>query len=168
MPSDDDKDICGADTSKDRPCQNPADSCPWHGDDATAEPRQTLLEEKPEIAEIVAGELQNAHTVPKACAEANISTDQYHDWYHRGKADDAKEVFREFRKQCRRARMIAASTDRNSVKEIAREKGDARTLWKAHMQQYGDIYAEEGAEETAALPFNIPDELIEEWQSETA
>jgi len=161
-----DSEKCGAETTKGRPCQNDADSCPWHGDDATATPRKTLLEEEPHIADLVAGELQNESTVPEACAEAGISVKQYNDWYARGKNDDAKEVFCEFRREARRARMVAAGSDRENVKGTAQEQGDARTLWKAHMQQYGDIYAEEGADETGGVPFAVPEELIEEWQLE--
>ncbi len=157
---------CGAETTQGHPCQNPAASCPWHGEDATAEPRQTLLEEEPSIAQVVAGELQNEKTVPEACAEANISINQYNKWYARGADDDAEDVFRNFRRECRRARMIAAGSDRDNLKNLAREAGDTRTLWKAHMQQYGDIYAEEGSEETTGIPFAVPDELIEEWQRE--
>jgi hypothetical protein len=162
-----DGDKCGAETTQGHPCQNPADSCPWHGPDATAEPRKTALEEQPEITHLVAGELQNESTVPEACAEADISVNQYKDWYARGNNPDAKEIFTTFRTECRRARMVAAGSDREQVKNTAREQGDARTLWKAHMQQYGDIYAEEGVEDMGALPFAIPEELIEEWQSET-
>ncbi len=160
--------MCGAETTQGHPCQNNADSCPWHGDDASADPRKTLLEEEPSITELVAGELQRESTVPEACAEANISVDQYKKWYARGNKDDAKEIFCTFRTECRRARMVAAGSDRKGVKEVAEAQGDARTLWKAHMQQYGDIYAEEGVENVPSIPFSVPDELIEEWQSETA
>jgi len=162
----DDTELCGAETTQGHSCQNKAGSCPWHGEDSTAQPRQTLLEEEPHIAELVAGELQNESTVPEACAEAGISVKQYHDWYGRGKEDDAKDIFREFRSEAKRARMVAAGSDRRNVKDTAQEQGDARTLWKAHMQQYGDIYAEEGAEEKATMPFAVPDELIKEWQLE--
>lgn len=160
-------DKCGAETTDGTPCENPADSCPWHGEDATAEPRKTLLEEEPSITELIAGELQNESTVPEACAEAGISVKQYKDWYSRGKEDGAKEVFRSFRTEARRARMVAAGSDRQSVKDFAKEQGDTRTLWKAHMQQYGDIYAEEGADETMQAPFAIPEDLIEQWQQQT-
>lgn len=157
---------CGAETTQGTPCQNDAESCPWHGEDATAEPRKTLLEQEPEILHLVTGELQNESTVPEACAEAKISVDQYHRWYGRGKNDDAKDIFQDFRKKCRRARMIAAGSDREHVKNKAEEEGDTRTLWKAHMQQYGDIYAEEGADPTDAIGFAVPDELVNQWQQQ--
>jgi len=160
-------DKCGAETTDGTPCENPAESCPWHGEDATAEPRKTLLEEEPQITVLVAGELANEKTVPEACAEADIKIDQYKKWYARGAEEDAKEVFRTFRTEARRARMIAAGSDRQNVKDHAEETGNSRVLWKAHMQQYGDIYAEEGDEPTAeTVPFAVPDELIEKWQAE--
>lgn len=162
-----DDEFCGHETTDGTPCENPKESCPWHGEDATGEPRGTLLEEEEHITELIAGELQNEATVPEACAEAGISVKQYHDWYGRGRDEDAKEIFREFRRKARRARMVAAGSDRKGVKEKAEEEGDTRTLWKAHMQQYGDIYAEEGSEPASeGVPFSVPDELIEKWQQE--
>lgn len=145
-------DVCGYDdTTTGHPCQWPhgRDSCPWHDIDGEPPTRSSLLEEEPPIKDLVAGELQNESTVPEACAAAGISVDQYHRWYGKGKDDDAKEIYREFRREARRARMIAAGTDRETVKTVAEKNADARTLWKAHMQQYGDIYAEEGDEPTA-------------------
>lgn len=161
--------ICGStNTTSGEPCQfSPGESCPWHNTDDPSEMRKTLLEEEPQLVDLVAGELANEKTVPEACAEANISIDQYKKWYARGDNDDAKEIFCTFRTECRRARMIAAGSDRNSVKQEAKENGDTRTLWKAHMQQYGDIYAEEGAEPGGeGIPFAVPDELVDKWRQE--
>ena len=142
-----DKDICGAETTKGEPCQNPADSCPWHGEDATAEPRKTLLEEQPEIKELIIGELQNGATVPEACAEAGVSTDQYYDWNRRGKENDAKEVFSEFSKETTHARRIASKEDRRDLKGMCQENGDTRTWYKLHHDQYGDTYGQESEDE---------------------
>lgn len=164
-----DEDICGStNTTSGEPCQfSPGESCPWHDVDEPPRTRITLLEEEPHITELVAGELQNESTVPEACAEAGISVSQYEKWYARGRDEDADDIFRDFRRECRRARMIAAGSDRETVKRHARENGDTRTLWKAHMQQYGDIYAEEGAEPAAeTVPFGVPDDLIEKWRHE--
>lgn len=141
------EDICGAETTKDKPCQNPADSCPWHGEDATAEPRKTLLEEQPEIKELIIGELQNGATVPEACAEAGVSTDQYYDWNRRGKENDAKEVFSEFSKETTHARRIASKEDRRDLKGMCQENGDTRTWYKLHHDQYGDTYGQESEDE---------------------
>lgn len=166
-----DDDTCGyEDTTTGEPCKFPhgRDSCPWHDVDEPPNTRNTLLEEEPQITHLVAGELQNESTVPEACAEANISVKQYHDWYSRGRNDDADEIFREFRRECRRARMVAAGTDRQSVKEIAKQKGDSRTLWKAHMQQYGDIYAEEGGEAAPEAIISLPESVAKEWQRRPA
>jgi hypothetical protein len=166
----DDTDICGEETTDGTPCEwNEAEkgTCPFHKTDDPPEMRRTLLEEEPQVKDLIAGELSNEKTVPEACAEAGITVKQYHDWYRRGKEDTAKDIFKDFRREARRARMIAAGTDRKTVKDVAENNDDARTLWKAHMQQYGDIYSEEGAEPTGAtIPFDLPDKLVEAWQQQ--
>ena len=140
------EDICGAETTKDKPCQNLADSCPWHGEDATAEPRKTLLEEQPEIKELIIGELQNGATVPEACAEAGVTKRQYYLW--RDKADETdKDVFRDFRNETTHARRIASKEDRRDLKGMCQENGDTRTWYKLHHDQYGDTYGQESEDE---------------------
>jgi DNA-binding protein H-NS len=160
-------DICGAETTKGTPCKRKSGSCPWHGDDADAETRKTLLEERPEIKEIIVGELQNNATVPEACSEAGVSKRQYYFW--REKADETdKDIFRNFRDETTRARRIASRNDRRDLKEKCKESGDTRTWYKLHHDQYGDTYGEEEREsrQTGGQPFGIPDELIEQWQQE--
>jgi len=161
--------ICGAETTQDHPCQNPADSCPWHGENATAEPRNTLLEEQPEIKEIIVGELQAGATVPEACAEAGVTKDQYYDWNRRGKESDAKKLFSEFSKETTHARRIASKQDRHNLKQRCIENDDTRTWYKLHHDQYGDTYGQEeadGRETGDSLRLNVPDELKEQWQQQ--
>jgi len=136
--------ICGAETTQDHPCQNPADSCPWHGENATAEPRNTLLEEQPEVKEIIVGELQAGATVPEACAEAGVTKRQYYLW--RDKADD-NDLFRDFRNETTHARRIASKQDRHSLKQRCIENDDTRTWYKLHHDQYGDTYGKESEDE---------------------
>jgi transposase-like protein len=161
-------DICGAETTKDRPCQNDADSCPWHGEDATAEPRGTLLEEQPEIKEIIVGELQAGATVPEACAEAGVSKRQYYSWRDKAQGED-EGLFREFRDETTHARRIASKEDRRSLKDKCVENDDTRTWYKLHHDQYGDTYGKEEPEERETgdrLRLGVPDELTEQWQQQ--
>lgn len=160
-------DKCGAETTSGDPCKNPAESCPWHGEDAHAEPRKTLLEEQPEIKELVVGELQNGATVPEACSEAGVTKRQYYAWRRRGEEAD-KGVFRDFRDETTHARRIASREDRRDLKAKCKENDDTRTWYKLHHDQYGDTYGEEeqDSRQTGGQPFGIPDDLIDQWQQE--
>lgn len=160
---------CGStNTTSGQPCQNPKESCPWHNTDNPAEGRKTLLEEQPEIKELIVGELQAGATVPEACSEAGITKHQYYDWNRRGKDDDTKDVFSEFSKETTHARRIASKQDRHNLKQKCIENNDTRTWYKLHHDQYGDTYGKEEREErrTGTQPFGVPDELIEKWQQE--
>jgi hypothetical protein len=162
---------CGAPTTKDRPCQNDADSCPWHGEDATAEPRKTLLEEQPEIKEIIVGELQAGATVPEACAEAGVTKDQYYDWNRRGKESDAKDVFSNFSNETTHARRIASKEDRRNLKSTCIENDDTRTWYKLHHDQYGDTYGQEEEDDRETgerVSLAVPEELKERWQQQVS
>ncbi len=159
---------CGAPTTKGTPCQNDADSCPWHGEDATAEPRKTLLEEQPEIKEIIVGELQAGATVPEACAEAGVTKRQYYLW--RDKADETDNgLFSDFRDETTHARRIASKEDRRNLKSSCIENDDTRTWYKLHHDQYGDTYGqeEEADRETGdGVRLAVPEELKERWQQQ--
>jgi len=143
------EDICGSeDTSSGEPCQfKPGGSCPWHGEDADYDTRDTMLEQAPEITQIVAGALQAGDTVPEACSEAGITKDQYYDWRSRGFDTDEDNVFAEFADEVTQARRVAGKKDRSRLKELALENGDTRTLYKIHHDQYGDAYGKENEEE---------------------
>jgi len=136
-------DVCGStDTSSGDPCQfSPADSCPWHNEDKNPDSRNTELEDDHSIVDLVAGQLQNGDTVPEACAEANISEDQYYSWRRRGLEDDG--IFAKFRKETARARKTAGKRDRERLRRECKENGDTRTWFKLHMNQYGDTYGDE-------------------------
>lgn len=163
--------VCGEPRSDGDACQWDVDAkgpCPFHGDNADPNTRDTLLEQQPEIKEIVVGELQAGATVPEACAEAGISKNQYYDWCNRGDEPDCKPVFSDFSDETTHARRIASKQDRQNLKERCMETDDTRTWYKLHHDQYGDTYGKEESEEraTGGETFAVPDELIEKWQQE--
>jgi len=153
-------DICGAETTKGRPCQNPADSCPWHGDDATADTRQTALEQNPDLVDRVADRLSAGDTVAEACAEVDDMTERrYYDW--RRRADDDGGVFREFRDETTRARKGAGRKDRAELERALRETSDTRTWYKLHMKQYGDQYGDEDMDMREEQDLTVESEVVE-------
>jgi len=165
------EDICGStNTTSGEPCNfTPGDSCPWHDSENPAEGRKTRLEENPELKDLIVGELQAGATVPEACAEAGLSSTQtYYNWRDRGREENPEDVFLEFLEETTHARRIASKNDRRELKSECKERGDTRTWYKLHHDQYGDTYGKEEAEDrpTGSEGFGIPDELIEQWQQE--
>lgn len=137
-------DICGADTTKGGQCQNDADSCPWHNTDNTPERKQSNLELNPDLTDLVADRLSAGDTISEACAEVDdISEEAYYRYRRRGKKDDAKDIFKRFRKETTRARRQAGKRDRAELKQAMRDADDTRGWLKLHMNQYGDAYGDE-------------------------
>ena len=118
------EDICGStDTTTGEPCQNKAESCPWHDTDSEPNSRQTALENNPDLIDRVSDRLAAGDTVAEACAEVvEVSERQYYEW--RRRADEEGGLFREFREETTR---LAEKTEPNLskpfVKPRIRERG---------------------------------------------
>lgn len=161
---------CGATKNDGNPCtyppKHPDGRCGHHT--RHGEPKantQTLLEQSPEIKDLIAGEVQNGATIGEACSEANINRSTHDNWINRGKQDDADDIYQEYRREVTRARRTAAKNERRQLKVMCAEAGDTRTYWKIHQEQYGDLYADDvGAVEDRVPIFNVPDEIAKEWQ----
>ena len=167
-------DICGAETTKGTPCQNPAGSCPWHGSDETPDTKKSKLERNPEILDLAIDEIMRGATVGEALAEVEEKTGVYVDksthrnWLAMGKDDTNAEIYKDYRTGLTHARKRGKRHDRNTIKQRAMDEGDLRLWWKIHMQQYGNEYeTEEEDNSDMAPPFAIPESLIEQWQQQT-
>lgn len=167
-------DICGHPTQNGGKCQFTAkyeDGKCGHHTDVTedGDNKKSLLERDESIAELIAGEVQNGATIGEACSEANVARSTHDNWMARGKESDSKEIYSEYRSKVRRARMTAAKNERRQLKVMCAEKGDTRTYWKIHQEQYGDLYAGEESESEQSEPiFAVPEELAAKWQQQLA
>jgi len=157
------EDKCGHLTTKGTPCQNPAESCPWHGDNDDPDTRKTELEKDPSLVDKVSDRLAAKDTVAEACAELpGITEDQYYAW--RRRADEDGGVFDKFRNETTRARKGAGRQDREELKENLREGGDTHTWYKLHMKQYGDQYGDEEMDmRDDPVTVNISEDVAETW-----
>jgi len=136
-------DICGAETVSGEPCQNPAESCPWHNvEDAPDTGRKSLLEKNSDLIDRVSDRLAAGDTVAEACAEVEGITERlYYQW--RARAEEDGGVFKQFLQETTRARKGAGRKDRAELERAIRESMDTRTWYKLHMKQYGDQYGDE-------------------------
>lgn len=159
---------CGyEDTASGKPCkwnESEKGPCPWHSDEGDANTRNTVLEDQPEVKEIIVGELQAGATVPEACAEAGIRKSAYYEWRKRGREEDSANIFSEFVDETTHARRIASKQDRNRLKDKCIENNDTRTWYKLHHDQYGDSYGQEEEEERqTGVRQTIPETVVNQW-----
>ena len=141
----DDTELCGAETTSGDPSQNAANICPCHDtDDPPDTGRESLLEKRPELTDLVADRLAAGDTIPEACAEVDgMTEDKYYSWRRQAKQDDAKTEYVKFHKETARARRQAGKRDRAELKQAMRNADDTRGWLKLHMNQYGDAYGDE-------------------------
>lgn len=136
--------------------------------------KQSKLEKNPELIDLIDDEMARGATISEALAEAEEKTgvilprSTHDNWMQKGRQEDAKAVYAEYRSMVRRSRERGKKTDRNSIKQAAREKGDVRTWLEVHKMQFGDLYNEDDSTEDKTVPFAIPEELINEWQPHEA
>jgi len=158
-------DICGAECADGTPCQNPADSCPWHGVNKTPDRKQSKLQKNPELVDKVSDRLSAGDTVAEACAEVNqLSERSFYEWRRRGQ-EESDTVFSRFLHETTRARKGAGRQDRAQLQQAIQESMDTRTWYKLHMKQYGDQYGDEEADmrEEGGVRQEIPEDFLEEW-----
>jgi transposase-like protein len=146
-------DICGAECTDGSPCENPADSCPWHcADDPPETGRPTKLSY--ERQEQIAQTLESGVAFKAACEAAGISEATGHRWLRLGE-DEEEGEFSEFRQRITRARGVGKYDLSQSIVEIAKETNDARTLLKYLQHVEGGEASNE--EELAGLNLVVPE-----------
>ena len=154
-------DICGAKTGDGGECQFKAkypDGKCGHHTEHEEQGGHTILEQKPEIKDLMEGEIQNGATIPEACAEAGINPSTHRNWLQKGKDPGSDNIFKDYRTAVTRARNIAAKNERRHLKQMCAEKGDTRTFWKIHKEQYGDLYAEDDIEQ---IDITVESDVVE-------
>jgi hypothetical protein len=132
--------------------------------------RPSKLKENKEVIQLIGDEIERGATINEALAEVEqktgitIARSTHGNWMAKGAKEDSEGIFKEYRTEITRARNMAARTDRRNLINKCRETDDTRTWWKVHQQQYGDLYADETVDDDARPVFNVPEDIVEEWQ----
>ena len=156
------EDICGAETTKGEPCQNPADSCPWHDTDETPDtgrPSKLSHSRQEEICQAV----EAGKSLTSAARMAGVDRTTVYGWIDKGEA--AKEAgedneFTEFYDRLTRAKGHGEDFYYNLALELAKENEDHRFIASLMKQRYPDSWAEsEGSPgvDTEGITINIQD-----------
>lgn len=148
-----DDELCGEETSKGTPCQNPADSCPWHDDDPPETGRPSKLSH--DRQEGIALALEAGVSFKNACEANGIDAETGHRWLRLGEDQEEGELC-EFYDRITHARGVGKQELSNSIVRIAKQQDDARTLLK-YLQHIEGGEAGQDDEDLAGLNLVVPE-----------
>jgi len=152
-------DKCGAETTDGTPCENPAESCPWHDTDdppATGRPRNPPDRSTQEqIAEVV----ERGGSLREACRRAGCHREQLKRWMDYGEEEEAGP-FQEFRDRLVRARGEGEAKYRTTLMTLAEEAGDTATLMAMLKQRYPDSWGDVDRGEQADGAVEVTSEVV--------
>ncbi|MWG34833.1 hypothetical protein [Halomarina oriensis] len=136
-------DICGAETAKGTPCQNPAGEngrchIPTHNgrdeDNPSRDPKLTV-----ERQEKIASMLEDSHSIAAACRCNGIGRSTFYEWLQKGDAQE-EGIYADFSDRVARARGAGERRIVDELLETAREKGDTRTMLSVLKSRYPDSW----------------------------
>jgi len=158
MGSDDETDICGAETTKGTPCQNAADACPWHDtDDAPDTGRDPKLTR--ERQEQIAADIEQGSSITAACRRAGIHKATFYNWMDSGE-DQEEGIYADFFDRITRARGEGEEHYRRMAFEIAAEEGDTATIMAMLKQRYPDEWGDVDRGEQADGKIEVDSEVV--------
>jgi hypothetical protein len=137
--------ICGStNTTSGDPCQNPADSCPWHEVDETPDtgrPSKLSYERQEQIA----AELEAGKSLNSAARKAGVTPQTVYNWLDRGeveKQNGNENAYTEFLERITRAKGHGEDFYFNLALELAKENGDHRFIASLMKQRYPDSWGD--------------------------
>lgn len=141
-----DDDICGANTSNDQPCQNPAGDngrcwIPSHNDPDAENPQGRDPKLTKQRQEQIADMLENGHSVAAACRCNEIGQSTFYEWLEKGDQQD-EGIYADFAERVARARGVGERKLVDELLEMAREERDARTILSVLKNRYSESWGE--------------------------
>lgn len=141
-----DDDICGStETGTGAPCQNSPSRedglCHLHTEvgERVEVGRDSLLTKQRQ--ENIAGMLERGQSVQAACRCNEIGVSTFYQWLD--KADEQDDgIYAEFAERVARARGVGEATLVDDVVEMARERGDTRTLLSMIKSRYPEAWGD--------------------------
>jgi len=157
--------ICGAETTQDHPCQNPADSCPWHNTDSPPENgRDSKLTKERE--EQIAQAIERGKSINSAARMAGITPQTVYNWLDRGE-DESNTVYADFFERITRAKGYGEDKYFNVIWELAKEEGDHRFLASLMKQRYPDSWDDtETGVDANQVEIEVSERVRDTWPTE--
>ena len=165
----DSDEICGAPTTQGHPCQNPADSCPWHNTDDPPDngrPSKLSFERQEEIAQAI----EAGKSLTSAARMAGVDRTTVYGWIDRGEADkEAGEdnEFVDFYDRLTRAKGHGEDFYYSLALELAKENEDHRFIASLMKQRYPDSWGEtETGVEADTVNIEVSERVRKTWPNE--
>ena len=158
-------DICGVETTKGEPCQNPAESCPWHDSDNDVDTgRPTKLTKQRE--EGIASMIEEGHSQASAARAHGVDPTTLTRWINKGK-EQGEGIFADFYKRIARARAYSEQQYVKELRHMADEVNDTNTLRWMLQQRFPESWGESDALGGESEEWNVSSEVVEVVSSTT-
>jgi len=157
---------CGAETTSGEPCQNPADSCPWHN---TENPPENGRPSKLTHAkqEAIAADIEQGRSMRSAARKQDLTPQTVMNWMQRGESDleeDKANEYTDFFERITRAKGYGEEWYMQTIIELAQENEDHRFLMSLMKQRYPDSWGEtETGVESDGVTINVSEEIASTW-----
>jgi len=156
---------CGAETTKGTPCQNDAESCPWHNTDSPPDNgRDSKLTKERE--EQIAQAIERGKSINSAARMSGISPQTVYNWLDRGE-DESNTVYADFFERITSAKGYGEDRYFNVIWELAKEEGDHRFLASLMKQRYPDSWDEtETGVDANQVEIEVSERVRDTWPTE--
>lgn len=131
---------CGAETTDGTPCENSAESCPWHNTDNPPDNgRDSKLTKKRE--EQIAQAIEKGKSMTSAARMAGVSRNAVYSWLEKGEDQD-EGIYSDFHDRITRAKGRGEDFYHSLALQLAKENEDHRFIASLMKQRYPDSWAE--------------------------
>jgi len=129
---------CGAETTSGEPCQNPAESCPWHNvENPPDNGRDSKLTKQRQ--EEIATMIENGHSMTAAARANGVTKQTVMNWIGKGQEQD-EGIYADFFDRYTRAKGIGEMNYLELIADMAEEQGDHRFLASLMKQRYPESW----------------------------
>jgi len=160
---------CGAETTSGEPCQNPADSCPWHN---TENPPENGRPSKLTHAkqEAIAADIEQGRSMRSAARKQDLTPQTVMNWMQRGESDleeDKANEYTDFFERITRAKGYGEEWYMQTIIELAQENEDHRFLMSLMKQRYPDSWGDtETGVDANQVEIEVSERVRDTWPTE--
>jgi len=158
----DDTELCGAETTDGTPCENHAESCPWHNtDNPPKNGRDSKLSKERE--EKIAQAIEAGKSMTIAARKAGVSRNSVYSWIEKGEDQD-EGIYADFHDRIRRARGEGEDFYLSLALDMAKENGDHRFIASLMKQRYPDSWSDtETGVEADTVKLEVSERVASSW-----
>ena len=144
MSDDTEVELCGHETTRGTPCQNPAESCPWHNIESPPKNgRPSKLTHAKQ--ESIAADIEQGRSMRSAARKQDLTPQTVMNWMQRGEGDleDGKDnEYTDFFERITRAKGYGEEWYMKTIIDLAKENEDHRFLMSLMKQRYPDSWGD--------------------------